>query len=470
MSSKLDEFVPIFYPQTHAVIGASSSTQKFGGRVFQSLLTFGPRGRLCPVNPQESEVQGTKAYASVKDIPGEVDFATIVVPAPAVPAVLRECLGKGVKGAQVLSAGFREVSEEGARLEAEVVELAGRGIRIIGPNCFGVYSPDGGVTMLPGANLPRRGGRVGFISQSGGYGFRVPNRGQGLGITYSKVVSYGNACDINECDLVEYLAEDPETDIITGYIEGVNDGPRFFRLLREVCRKKPVILWKGGLTSGGARAVRSHTASLGGDEQIWEALFRQTGVIRVEGLDELLDTTLAFLHLRPEPGRRVAPIGGGGGIGVAATDSCERMGLSVPAFPEALQKKLEAIIPGAGASARNPVDVAAPGPPPRMLRAVMETVAAEAEIDIIIVDELDMVSLRERAEVPVEIRDRFGKPVVIVLPVENTGSAALEAEGARRRVAEYFAEQGLPVYLTLERAAGALVRFTEYHRRFSTGR
>ena len=307
------------------------------------------------------------------------------------------------------------------------------------------------------------------MSQSGGYAIRVPRRGQGLGITYSKVVSYGNACDINECDLLEYFYRDPKTEIITGYIEGVKDGPRFFKLLREVCRKKPVILWKGGLTQGGGRAVQSHTASLGGEQHVWEALFRQTGAVRVSDLDELLDTTLAFLHLEPQAGRRVSPIGGGGGIGVAAADTCERMGLSVPAFPQELRNRLSAIIPAAGASARNPVDVANPSPPAQMLRAVMETVACEPDIDVLIVDELDMTMVRETAEVPVDIKNRFGKPVVMVLPVENVGSATLEAEGARRRVCDYYLEQGLPVYLTLERAARALVNFTGYHRWVASG-
>jgi len=474
----LDEFAPIFYPKSHAVIGASSDPRKFGGRVLQVLLAFGYSGRLYPVNPQESEVQGMKTYASVKDLPEAVDFASIAVPAPVVPGVVAECLERGVKAVQVLSAGFREAGEEGARLEKALAETAAKGIRIVGPNCFGVYSPDGGITILPGATLPKESGPVGFISQSGGYAIRVPRRAEGFGIRFSKVVSYGNACDINECDLLEYFYQDPQTKIITGYIEGVRDGPRFFKLLQEVCRTKPVILWKGGLTEGGARAVQSHTASMGGQEQIWDAVFRQSGAIRVTGLEELLDTVLAFLHLEPQTGRRVCPVGGGGGIGVAASDSCERMGLEVPVFPVELQQKLMSIVPAAGASARNPVDVGNPGPPPPLLRAAMETVAVEADIDIIIVDEIDMTMMArpgdstaqssgpisERAQVPVDVRNKFGKSVVVVMPVEAIGTDVLESEGARRRVCDYYLEQGIPVYLTLERAARALVNFTGYHR------
>ncbi|HEY33557.1 MAG TPA: hypothetical protein G4O10_10695 [Dehalococcoidia bacterium] len=477
--NKLDEFAPIFYPKSHAVIGASADLRKYGGRILQVLLTFGYSGPLYPVNPQETEVQGMKTYASVKDIPETVDFATITVPARAVPGVVQECLDKGVKAAQVLSAGFREAGEEGASLERELAEIAARGIRIVGPNCFGVYSPDGGITILPGATLPKESGPVGFISQSGGYGIRVPRRAEGLGIRFSKVVSYGNACDINECDLIEYFFQDSHTKIITGYIEGVKDGPRFFKLLQEVCRTKPVILWKGGLTEGGARAVQSHTASLGGEEEIWDAVFQQTGAVRVTGLEELLDTMLAFLYLEPQTGSRVCPIGGGGGIGVAASDSCEWVGLEVPVFPIELQKKLMSIVPAAGASARNPVDVGSPGPVPPMLKAAMEIVAAEADIDIIIVDEIDMTMMarpggpttqppeliNERARVPVDIKNRFGKPVVMVMPVEAIGTETLESEGTRRRIRDYYMEQGLPVYLTLERAAKALANFIGYHRR-----
>jgi acyl-CoA synthetase (NDP forming) len=475
----LEEFAPVFYPQAHAIIGASSNGRKFGGRYLQALLNFGYSGRLYPVNPQETEVQGLRTFPSVTDIPEVVDFASVAVPARAVPGVVEECLAKGVRAVQVLSAGFREVSEEGRELERQLSATAARGIRIVGPNCFGVYCPGGGLTILPGDNLPKESGPVGFISQSGGYAIRVPRRADGLGIRFSKVVSYGNACDINECDLLEYLGQDPETRIIAGYIEGVRDGRRFFELLKQVSREKPVILWKGGLTQGGARAVQSHTASLAGDEAVWDAVFRQTGAIRANGLEELLDTVLAFVHLKPFTGRRVSPFGGGGGIGVAAADTFERVGLSVPVFPAALQSKLEGFIPAAGASARNPVDVASPFPPPPMLRAVMETVCEEADVDIIVVDEIEMAMAMPRpgenarppeayydlAQVPVDIHDRFGKPTVIVLPVEAVRADTTEAEGNRRRIRDFFLEHGLPVYLTKERAARALANFIGYHRR-----
>ncbi len=477
--NRLEEFAPMFYPKSHAVIGASANAMKFGGRFLRVLISFGYKGKLYAVNPQESEILGLETYARVGDIPESVDLATIAVPARAIPGIVEECLAKGIKAAQILSAGFTEAGEEGQRLEREVAGTAARGIRIVGPNCFGIYCPDGGLTILPGERFPRESGPVAFISQSGGYAVRVPNRASGWGVRFSKVISYGNACDVNECDLLEYLYQDPETKVITAYMEGVKDGPRFFRLLREVSLAKPVILWKGGFTQGGARAAQSHTASLSGEESIWDAVFKQTGAIRVNSLEELLDTTIAFLHLGEQRGRRVCVVCGGGGIGVAAADACEKAGLSVPLFSAELQGKLAAIVPPAGASVRNPVDVGGPFPPPAMLRAVMETVLTDGNVDTMIIDELQFATSTdimksdplwarasgELAAVPIDIKNKFNKPVMMVMPVEATAADAVEFEGARRSLTDYYLGQGLPVYLTLERAAKALANLIGYYQR-----
>jgi len=473
-SDILEEFAPIFYPKSHAVIGASADAGKFGGRFLRVLLGFGYAGKVYPVNPRESEILGFKTYPRVGDIPEPIDFATITVPAQGVPDIVEECLAKGIKAVQVLTAGFREISEEGEKLEEQLTRIAAKGIRIIGPNCFGVYSPVGGLTILPGENFPKESGPVACISQSGGIAARIPRRASGWGIRFSKVISYGNACDVNECDLVEYLYHDPETKVITGYLEGVKDGPRFFKLLHEVSKTKPVILWKGGLTQGGARAVYSHTGSLGGEEAVWDALFQQSGAIRVNNLEELLDTTLAFLYLPPYRGRKVSVVGGGGAISVAAADACERMGLSVPLFPTELQQKLASIVPPVGSGTRNPVDVGGPMPPPAMLKAVMETVLTDGDVDTIIVDEIEMSmsghGMRqfgrdhgELAQVPVDVKKRFGKPVVMVMPVEAIGADTIEFEGARRNVCDYYLGEGIPVFLTLERAARALSNLVGYY-------
>ena len=476
----MDEFASVFYPKSHAVIGASSDTRKFGGRFLRALLSFGYAGKVYPVNPGENQLFGIKTYPRVSDIPEPVDTATIAVPAPAIPEIVEECLAKGIKAVQILTSGFRELNEEGRKLEERLVRAAAKGIRIIGPNCFGVYCPAGGLTIMPGEDLPRESGPVAYISQSGGYALRVPRRASGFGIRFSKVVSYGNACDVNECDLLEYLSQDPETKVITGYIEGVKDGLRFFKLLKEVARIKPVILWKGGLTPGGARAVRSHTGSLGGEEVVWQAIFKQSGAVRVNSLDELVDTALAFTHLASHRGRRVGVVGGGGGISVAAADAGERVGLSLPMFPAELQTKLASIAPSVGASVRNPVDMGSPFPAPERLKAVLETLFAEGGLDAVIIDQIEMAianpswrSLEKRplrnhdelVRVPVEVKKRLGKPLIVVLPIEATGADAVELEGDRRRIGDYYLSEGIPVYLTLERAAKALANLAGYYER-----
>ena len=471
MNDRLEGFDSIFYPKSHAVIGASADLSKFGGRYLRVLLGFGYPGKVFPVNPKESEILELKAYPSVTDIPEEVDFATISVPAPAVPQVVEECLAKGVKAAQILTSGFGEMSVEGERLERAISSTAARGIRIVGPNCFGVYCPGGGVTILPGGDLPKESGPVAFISQSGGYGIRVPRRAYGWGIRFSKVISYGNACDVNECDLLEYLGQDEETRIITAYLEGVKDGPRFVRLLKEVSKIKPVILFKGGLTQSGAIAVNSHTGSLGGQEEVWDAVFKQTNAIRANNLEELLDTMLAFMHLAPKPERKICAMGGGGAITVTAADICDRLGVSLPLFSKEMQKKLLPNIPAVGASARNPVDMGSPGPPPNMVRAVMETVLGDGVVNTIIIDEIESAASNPEgpmAKLIIETKERFGTPIIIVLPVEAIALEFLEREGNRRKSRDYYLSEGIPVFLTLDRAIRALANLDNYYRHRET--
>ncbi|MBE0430250.1 MAG: CoA-binding protein [Dehalococcoidia bacterium] len=489
MKARPHEFAAIFRPKSHAVIGASADETKFGGLFLRALLTFGYPGRLYPVNPGETNIFGLKTFARVADIPDPVEFATITTPAPTVPAIVEECLAGGIKAVQILSSGFREAGPEGQRLEEQIAATAARGIRVIGPNCFGVYSPAGGLTILPGAALPRDSGTVALISQSGGYAIRGAERACGWGIRFSQVVSYGNGCDINECDLLEYFCHDPNTKIMLSYIEGPRQGRRFFELLRQACRTKPVILWKGGLTGGGARAVASHTGSLAADETVWDALFRQTGAVMVKSLDEMIDTALAFLHLPHYSGRRLAVIGGGGAIGVAAADACEMGGLSVPQFSLELQSRLEAMLPPAGASTRNPVDMGSPFPLPSAFRSVLETVLSEGEVDLVVVSELSLSvagpamarrmgdsglhsllagAVAESAQVPVELRRKWDRPLVMVLPVESVSADDIEAEEGRRKVADYYLSQGIPVFLSLERAVRALANVSGYYERRET--
>ena len=480
---KLDELEPLFYPKSLAVVGASTDEAKFGSRFLQALIDFGYQGPIYPVNPKGSEILGLKMYPNVREIPGPVDLADIMVPARLVPQVLEECLAKGVRAAQIFTSGFSETGDEQGRLlEEELKALAKRGIRIIGPNCFGVYCPEGGHTLLPGGDFPQESGPVAFITQSGGHAVEFGRLARGAGIRFSKVVSYGNACDVNESDLLEHMARDTKTRIVTMYLEGPRQGKRFLRLVDEVAREKPVLIWKAGLTSAGARAVYSHTASLAGEEAIWEAIFRQTAALRVDSLEELADATVALLNLPPTTGRRVGVVGGGGGVSVAAADACDRAGLEVPPLSDDIQGRLRGILPPAGTAFRNPVDVGVPITPPTVFEGVMEAVASADNIDAIIATqamyhvlagklgpppEQRPALIRALVEVAPKVRDRFGKPVVIVLPIGGDELDMLEAEKGRREIRDSYLEMGVPSYPTLERAVRALAHVARYYERLA---
>lgn len=477
--SRLSELRPLFLPKTVAVLGASRDETKFGSRYLRALLDFGFRGAIYPVHPTEEELLGLKAYPSLSAIPGPVEMAAIMVPAPQVPAVIEQCLAKAIPGAQILTSGFAETGEEGGRdLEAQLRSLAGRGLRFVGPNCFGVYCPAGGLTLLPGGNFPREPGPVAFLSQSGGHAVEFAREARGRGIRFSKVVSYGNAADLNEADLLEYAAADPDTEIVTMYLEGPRDGPRFFRLLRDLAPRKPVIIWKAGLTNTGARAIRSHTASLAGEAQLWDAALAQAGAVRVESLEELADAVLAFRTLSPLGGTRVGVVGGGGGISVAAADACDRVGLEVPPFDGEVIAQLRSAVAAVGTSIRNPVDIGTPIVPPAPFQRVMSIVASAPNVDVVIATQAIYHLLSGRLAPPAETRDQFlkglvavpaevrehtGKPVVIVLPLGGDEPAMIEAEQARRLIRDSYLQAGIPSYPTLERAARAVAHVAHYY-------
>ena len=260
-----------------------------------SLVRYEFEGRLYPVNPKVDEILGLKAYPNVRDIPGPVDHVICSIPAPLVPQLIEDCVAKGVKVVHMFTAGFSETGEEeGVRLEAKILQIAKRGgIRLIGPNCMGIYCPSSHISFDEA--FPKESGVVGFFSQSGANASELAHMGALRGIHFSKVVSYGNALDLNEVELLEYFIQDPETEIIAAYIEGVKDGQRFVRLLREAAQVKPTIVLKGGRTQSGTGAVASHTGSLAGEDEVFDALCRQMGAIRVYSLEELADVIQAKL-------------------------------------------------------------------------------------------------------------------------------------------------------------------------------
>lgn len=477
----LSELRPFFYPRSIAVVGVSQDTTKFGSRLCRAIQRFGFRGPLYPVSNRGSEFFGLPVYPSIAAIPGPVDLVCICVPAPFVADTVRECRQKGVPAVVVLTAGFTETGSEGGRgAEAELAGLAGDGLRLIGPNCFGIYSPAGGVTQLPGANYPKESGPVALLSQSGGVSVEFCRATPDHGIRMSQAVSYGNAGDITETDLLRYFEADPQTRIIAAYIEGVRRGEEFFQVVRRVASRKPVVIWKGGLTPSGARAAMSHTASLSGSEELWEALFQQTGAIRVNSLEELLDTTAALYHLPLQTDPRVGVVCGGGGISVASSDACYREGLTLAIPSPTVQERLASILAPAGTSPRNPVDMGSPFPPAGLLRPILKLLATSGDVGSIVIDRVGLSArmrrLLEAGEggvrredrglmtAPVEVRRKWGLPVVVVLREGGDLPGEVRWEAERRRLRSYYQERGIPVYPTVERAMKALGRAIGYYR------
>jgi len=469
------QFDRIFYPKSVAVIGASGEPGRPGYQFIRALLEFGYRGRLYPVNPEApEEILGFRTYRNVRDVPDAVDFAFITVPAPAVPAVIGDCVAKGVAGVEIFTSGFREVGDEGRKLEQEIVGLAKGKLRIIGPNCFGVYCPRGGLTLLPGARLSSESGDVAFISQSGGLALYFAWAATGCGLRFSKAVSYGNAADLNESDFLEYLGDDEETRVIAAYIEGVRDGSRFFRLARSLLGKKPVIVWKGGLSETGSRAVSSHTGSLAGEKAVWQAFSRQTGAVLVNDFEELLDAVLFFRQCRRNIGRRVAVVGGGGAVGVAAGDVCERVGLVVPVAPAGVQEQLRRMLPPVGTSTRNPFDVGAPVLPAPLFRRALEVLLGWDGIDAVIIDRIYLYGLEglngvpdrgceERLEVLLDLQTKTAKQFVVVLEDLSTAADKIEVEVERRSAQQKLFASGIAFAPSLTRAAVALARVCGYY-------
>jgi acyl-CoA synthetase (NDP forming) len=463
----------MFYPRSVAVVGVSSNPQGWGGHSFiTQLRKVGFPGGLYPVNPKATEIQGIKAYPSVKSIPKPVDLVIVSVPAPRVPEVLEDCIAAGVKNVHIFSSGFSETrEEEGHQLDVRITEIIQRGgLRVVGPNCMGLYVPASKLT--PWGSLPAGNGQVAFLSQSGGHGEMLIRYAQGLGIYFSKVISFGNARGLQALDFLEYLAEDPDTRIITMYLEGLKDGNKVARLIKEINRTKPVIVWKGGLTGSGARAIASHTASMAGEESIWEAFFAQTGAVRVGSLEEIADVAMLFLHLSPLHGRRTLLLGGGGGNSVAMADICSRDGLEVPPLSENTRKQLAEFIPLAGNSIRNPLDVWMVQNTIDLFRRCIEIAVADPAVDLVIIDRYadedddDRPNHEEQQRAVNDFiidfarKNPFSRPVVVAM---NTLNHDPKGVSAAAKVRVQFALAGVPAYASQANATRALARFIRYH-------
>lgn len=372
-------------PRTVAVIGASRETGKIGYAVMQNLLGQGFRGVVYPINPHTPSVAGVPAYPSVLDVPGPVDLAVVVRPAADVLDVVDECARKQVHALVILSAGFAEMGDDGKALQRAIVAKArANGMRVVGPNCLGVANTDPAVRLnATFAPTPPVEGNVAFLSQSGGLGIELLSQAAARGIGISQFVSVGNKGDVSGNDLLQYWEDDPRTGVILLYLESFGNPRKFARIARRISRRKPIIAVKSGRTPAGSRAASSHTAALASSDVAVDALFRQAGVIRVDTLEELLDTA-QMLASQPIPsGPRVAIIGNAGGPGILAADACAGAGLQVVDLSASAQDAWGAsVIPGTTVS--NPIDLGAAATPELFARA-LPVILADDAVDAVIV-------------------------------------------------------------------------------------
>jgi len=350
----------IFNPTSVAIAGVAPGNA--GQAFLDSLLDSGFKGKVYPLNPRSGEISGLKVYANIKDVPEPVDYVICCIPARLVPQLIKDCAAKGVKTVSLYTAGFSESgSSEGKQLEIEVCRLAqAGGLRILGPNCLGVYCPEAGLSFA--SDFPRESGQVALICQSGGNAIYLVRAAAQRGVRFSKVISYGNGCDIDECELFECFTQDAKTEIVAAYIEGVKDGRRFHQVLKKLSTTKPVIVLKAGYTQAGAGAVASHTGALAGSNEVWDSLLQQAGAIRVYTLEELVDMMTTLLFLPPPKGRRVGIFGGGGGASVLATDEWTTAGFVVSLLPrqirEEINKEVRTFLKSdAGMILHNPLDL-----------------------------------------------------------------------------------------------------------------
>jgi len=447
---------PFFEPSSVAVIGASRDPAKLGFAVLNNLVEGGyvQKGAVYPINPKADEVLGLKAYASVMDVPDDIELAVIVIPYTYVPDALRVCGQKGIPAAIVISAGFREAGMEGLERERELIDIAKEcGIRLIGPNCLGVIDTITPMNASFSAGTPPSG-PMAFMSQSGALGTAILDWAQAGRLGLAKFVSLGNKADVSEIDLLEAWADDPNTNVIMMYSEGLPDGQEFIKVAREVTRKKPVVAIKSGVTDSGSRAVSSHTGSLAGSEQAYQAAFRQAGVLRAQSMEELFDIALAMGYQPLLNGDRIGIITNAGGPGILATDALERAGMSLARFELETKQALEEFLPGA-ASAANPVDVLGDARADRY-KFALEKVAQDPNVDglMVVLTPQAMTEIKQTATDIGELAKLIDKPVISCFMGEAVVSQGIDI----------LTEYGVPNFPFPERAATAYKAMSNYRQ------
>lgn len=468
--SKAPDLDPFFLPKSIAVVGAPSVKPQ--GRwpgIYGCIVDFGYSGRLYPINRKATEIDGKKAYPNLSALPEPVDLVILSIPAKAVPETLKECARTDNRNIHIFTAGFKETDEpEGLRLQKEIEEIARENdLRVIGPNCMGVYVPK--TRLVTWVMPPEKEGRIAFLSQSGGNAQDFTNFGAKLGLSYSKVVSYGNALTLDAVDFLEYLAEDPDTDIIAMYLEGVSDGRKLLETVREVNKLKPIVILKAGLTESGTRAVASHTGSIAGEVHIWDAFFKQSGAIRANSLQEMARIIMTLQDMKETEGPSVAILGSGGGVGVEAADACSRAGLHLPDLAPSTQQKLREFVDPAGNMIKNPVDAFIVLLNFELLSKTLDIISAEDYFDMLIlslhldwsfdIDDGNYIDNLADFLAKTARKHMNGKPLAICWRTSRL-DPRIEEKG--RIMEKKLLNAGIPVYQDLSQTADALATFASY--------
>lgn len=455
-------------PRTVAVVGDKGPNYRWLNH------SLDMTGTLYSVQLDEKELPGIEAlgvpnYKSLVEIPEDVDFVLCAVPRKVTPFVVADAIKKNVGGISLYTSGFVETGEpEGVELQAKLVEMArAAGLPLIGPNCLGVYNRHVGVRFSQ-EQEKGEGGDISIVGQSGALSTGLAVGAQRLGIRVRRAISFGNAAVLNECDFLEYLKDDPETPAIAMYLEGIREGRRFFELLRETTRKKPVIVWRGGRTRAGGRAVRSHTASLASDDAVWTALMQQAGAISTESLEDTIETIAALVFSPPSSRPNLALIASTGGQSVAITDQFERAGFEVPELSQRSYDRLAEFFVTIGGSYRNPFDASSTiSQESDNLQKILEVIVDDPAIDGGVAIELgarDFDKGPEKLDAMLtllrDFRERTRQPVVVLMPV---GGAGLDQEEIAVRARAHVAQAGFPVFTSFRTGAQALGRVRAYH-------
>ncbi len=463
----------IFSPKSVAVLGASTTPGKVGHDVFANILKGGYKGTLYPINPNAKAVLNVKAYPSVTDVPGDVDLAIVILPPRIALKAVEEAVEKGVKGMVIISAGFREVGGEGLEIENRIVSICKKaGVRVVGPNCLGVINPLPSVSLNASfsARMPAYG-NISFISQSGALCTAVLDFAADRDFGFSKFISIGNKADVDELDLLRYLHDDPNTKVIMIYLEELRRGREFIESAKEITsgyRSTPILAIKSGRTGAGARAAASHTGSLAGSEAIYDAVFKQSGIIRADSIDELFDfanafaykseTALGKLRRKVPTGNRVAIVTNAGGPGILATDMTMSSGLRLAKFQEETIEALASHLPFT-ANLHNPVDIIGDATQDRYENA-LTAVINDKGVDgaLVILTPQSMTNVLGTAEAIVRVARRSHKPILCCfMGVIDVSSGV-----------KFLQEHGYPVYRFPENAAkafGALYRYFKWLNR-----